>query len=391
MKSRPKSYVIIAVFILCLGSKFYNLTYRDNQDVGYQFRSNLQPAQKTSSSQVLIPSVPYHHQINSYYCGSASLEMIFDYYGPDISQTEIAEVARTYKEGGTYTFDLRRAAHFSENSVSNGLVIPGHINGYTKRKIGYVGFESNLQNTTCLKCLIDKGHPILIITWSNSEKINKHFRVVVGYRYEDNEILSFILNDPAHGENYEIVYIEFVDLWSSNGNWSLFVSPWIMNITYVNSIQIDSTFLVTAEFQYPCPSFFDENTYPVSECSAIIKLPSGFSLTLGENKTKIFNNGTIKPRDVMACSWNITSGSRNKKGTFNIEICGKINGRVPEHYFFRSYSYSDYIGGSYTFLVEITGGFPTQLVIIVLSISFSIVGVGGSIILIRKRVIKRRI
>lgn len=370
---------------------FEILKFKDIQDTEYLNTSNLQPAQKVTSSQLVIPSVPYHHQINEYYCGPAALEMIFDYYGPDISQNEIAEVARTYEEeGGTYTFELRRAAHFSENSISNGLVIPGHINGYSKRKIGYTGFESNLKNTTCLKRLIDQGYPILIITWSSIQKISKHFRVVTGYKYEDNEILSFIFNDPAFGQNYEIEYTEFVDLWDSNGNWSLFVSPWIMNITYSNSVHIDSTFLVTVKTQYPCPSFFNDNQYLASQCYATINLPSGFSLTSGENKTKELNNGTMQPRDGTICKWNITSGSVNKKGTFTVDICGKISGSVPEHYFFRKYSYSDYIGGTEKFSIEITGGFPFQIVIIVIISLIGVIGISTVIFIIRKRSLKRR-
>ncbi len=68
----------------------------------------VKPAMAESAGSYI--SVPYHRQITNYYCGPASLEMVFDFYGPDIPQIEIADVARTsYMYGGTFTDDMRRA------------------------------------------------------------------------------------------------------------------------------------------------------------------------------------------------------------------------------------------------------------------------------------------
>jgi hypothetical protein len=72
-------------------------------------------------------SVIWHGQRNGYYCGPASLEMVFDYYGEDISQQQIAKVARSDLFGGTYPDDLRRAAQFS---------------GYSARSYGYSASET---------------------------------------------------------------------------------------------------------------------------------------------------------------------------------------------------------------------------------------------------------
>jgi hypothetical protein len=78
--------------------------------------------------------VPFHYQDTDYYCGPACLEMVFDYYGEDINQSEIADVARTIGEPlySTFTDELRRAAHFSNLSTSMGAEIPDYnITGYT--------------------------------------------------------------------------------------------------------------------------------------------------------------------------------------------------------------------------------------------------------------------
>lgn len=380
---------ILIVLVLTFGLRIETLKTKEDRSLNSSL--SFQSSTKLSSNQVIIPSVPIHYQINEYYCGPASLEMIFDYYGPDISQDEIAEVARTYEaEGGTYSFELRRAAHFSHLSMSNGLVIPGHIVGYTNRKIGYAVFESNLQNTTCLKYLIDEGFPILVMTWSSLSKIYKHFRVVVGYTYDYFEIITFILHDPGIGPFYEMEYTEFIELWESNGNWSLLVSPWIVNVTYPEKVDSGSNFLISAIIEYPCPKYFNYNKYPATSCYAKIILPSGYHLTPGENITKQLNNGTLKPNDIAYCQWNVTTGSENKKGKFKLEISGKINGIVQEHYFFRKYSYIDYIGATNKFIIEIVGGFPTKLVIIAYSSSIGAIGVCIPIIYYLKRYNKRK-
>lgn len=77
-------------------------------------------------------SVPYHAQPNGYYCGPASLEMVFDFYGVDIPQIEIADVERTSFDG-TYTFDMVRAAHFSNMSTSVGRASPLNFTGYSSK------------------------------------------------------------------------------------------------------------------------------------------------------------------------------------------------------------------------------------------------------------------
>lgn len=43
----------------------------------------------------MISDVPWHKQITALSCGAGSLEIVFDYWGPDINQKEIADVART--------------------------------------------------------------------------------------------------------------------------------------------------------------------------------------------------------------------------------------------------------------------------------------------------------
>ena len=46
----------------------------------------------SSSTEFIIPSVPHYYQTTSYYCGPASLEMVYDFYGSHILQLEITQM-----------------------------------------------------------------------------------------------------------------------------------------------------------------------------------------------------------------------------------------------------------------------------------------------------------
>ena len=58
----------------------------------------------------MIANVPWHQQMNGLFCGEGVLEGVYDYYGPDISQKEIADVARS-SSAGTWSFDMVRAGN----------------------------------------------------------------------------------------------------------------------------------------------------------------------------------------------------------------------------------------------------------------------------------------
>ena len=384
--------VLIAIFItlnIALGMRCLTIEKPNDSHNNLITTSNINNPLNTAADQVLIQNVPQHYQINNYYCGPAALEMIFDYYGPDISQDEIAEVARTYEpNGGTFWDDMRRAGHFSELSLSRGWELPGSITGYTKRKIGYASFETYLNNASCLKNLIDSGYPILIITWSSEAHDYKHFRVVTGYNHQDGEILSFILNDPWIGSDYVIDFDYFVDLWSAISNWSLFVRPWSIQITYPPTVQVNSNFIVEVSIQYPCPTYFDPLDYPASNSKITINLPNGLLLSSGEDKTKPLNSGTMHGRDNSTIQWNVTSGSTNIDGVISIEAYGKVSGSVFDHGLMRGYSYTDKIGVVKQIPIIITGGFPTEIVIIVSTVSVGAIAT-VSVILILKRKGKR--
>jgi hypothetical protein len=293
--------------------------------------------------------VPFYYQVKSYYCGPAALQMVFDFYGENISQFEIADAARTVPYI-TYIDEMRRAAHFSNWSTSMGNELSENITGYTFRKFGYAAFEQWSMTLEDLKSLIDMGFPIiLLMQWIPNVPEYGHYRVAVGY----NETHVF-LHDPWNttwgyteywGPNIAMNYTLFLDMWAYSGRWGLFVSPWKIDAYTPNFVYAGETFEVAVNVTYPCPSPFSSYEYYASSCNVTITLPSGLALANGEEEKKTVTNTELKPGESIQVRWTVEA---ENSGVYDIAICteGKIDGAVGEKpNVGPSYNYEDRIGG----------------------------------------------
>jgi len=307
-------------------------------------------------------SVPFHHQEKIYYSGPASLKMLFDFYGEDIPQLEIAEVARTHPNV-TFTDELRRAAHFNNMSTSKGQEMPENITGYSVRKLGYGAFEKETLNLNQLKNTVYNGYPVIVSTWYDLSKQNSHYRVIVGYN--DTHI---IVHDPWNktawggthgGPNTALDYSTFLTLWNQSNYWGLLVSPWKVTVAF--KMLEYYLFNVTANVQYVCPETFGNTLYPASSAKATIILPSELSLEMGESTTKTLGTGNLSSGASAEVSWMVTNITDINEIVRNItvEATGIIDGNVTTHGVYQSYSYQDIIGGINS--KEIWLGFPGDL------------------------------
>jgi parallel beta-helix repeat protein len=305
-----------------------------------------------------VIDVPFHYQTVDHYCGSACLEMAFDYYGEDINQSEIADVARTIGEPvySTFTDELRRAAHFSNTSTSMGYEMPGNITGYTLRQLGYAAFEQWSMTIDQLKTLIDNNLPIILLMWYSPNHVSGHYRVALGYNNT-----HIILHDPwnnvewggTYGGPYlAFNYSTFLDLWSYSGYWGLFTSPWNIEINTPSNVQQGDNFTVTANITYPCPAPFPTTNYPSSLCNATITLPTGLVLAGDETAKKALGN--ILPGNSAIVNWTIIA---ENCGTYNltVETEGKVAGSVSAHAIFPSYNYEDRIGAKSNCVIDVFG------------------------------------
>lgn len=278
--------------------------------------------------------VPHHYQIPDYYCGPAALEMVFDYYGPDVPQREIADVART-TSAGTYTFDVVRAAHFSNISTSVGTEIPdANITGYSTRKLGYLALECGDMTIDELKAIIAAGYPVIVTT-------TRHFRVAIGY---DADHITF--HDSIGGPMYNLTYSTFDWEWNDYDHWALIVVPLKIELAAPKYLLLGSIFNVTAEIAYPCFSsfpFYLHDQYLLSSVNVTLTSQSGLILAPGENPQKIINS-TLFTGTTIKATWTAQADSLGAH-TISVTAVGKIIGSLPPIPSYpKPYEYKDLIG-----------------------------------------------
>ncbi len=284
-------------------------------------------------------SVPYHRQIKNYYCGPAALQMVFDYYGPEISQWEIADVARTSREmEGTFTFDMVRAAHFSNLSTSVGNEQFQNFTGYTARRLGYAAFELwERMSIEDIKGVIAAGYPIIIL-------VPGHFRVAVGY---SSTHLTF--QDSLFGSMINLTYEEAISVWE----WSLFASPWEVEIHTPRNVLPGTVFDVTATITYPCPPPFSQDEYSASNATATITLSPGLSLVSGEEAEKTIGTGNFAARSTANITWTVEANSVGNYIIY-VQAGGEINGWVPPIGVYPEQYYKDIIGNTAQSVMAVT-------------------------------------
>lgn len=347
----------------------------------------------SASTTFIIPSVPHYYQTTNYYCGPASAQMVYDFYGPYISQLEIADVARADSSYGCYTSDLRRATHFSRLSTSVGMDMPGSITGYTNRSIGYGAFETHLPNVNSLVDLIEDGYPIVVLTHYAPPPSSGHFRVVIGY-VRNGDITQIIVHDPWYtppyqGPNVYFSYATFVELWSRFDNWALFISPWDITVKSSSLVEVNKTFTVSADVEYVRPIYFSA-AYSASSCQATIQLPAGFSLAPGEMYTKNLNPVNLPSGGIGTVTWQVVANVVNSSGFISVNASGLVSGYAYEIVpIYGDYFYDDLIGGNGSKLVTIVESLPEEdnlmPIIIITSVIIGAIVIAVVIVLIVRK------
>ena len=300
--------------------------------------------------------VPFHYQAEDYYCGPACLEMVFDYYGEDIDQYEIADAARTIGEPvySTYTDELRRAAHFSNLSTSMGAELDYNITGYTLRSLGYAAFESIGMSIEDLKRYVDMGKPLILLMWYSEAKQYGHYRVLVGYN-ETHFFLHDPWNMPEWGGKYggpaiAFNYTMFLDLWSYSGFWALYVEPWRLQVSAPANITAGQPFQVNVTVTYPEPPPGTIENYTASMCNATIILPRTVRLAEGETAKKTLGTSVLKAGESANMSWTLVATTYPIWGKITIIAEGLVAGHVGA-FISPPYDYVDRIGGKTAFTV----------------------------------------
>ena len=343
----------------------------------------------TVKATVVELPVPYHSQDTGYYCGPAAMEMVFDYWGLDIDQEEIADAARSDGHWpvpyGTYVGEMVRAGHFSDMSTSNGEITP-HVTGYTGRGLGYAVFRSG-PSMSQLEDLIDAGYPVIVLQWGMPKGTPNnygHFRVVIGY----NDVTDMVkVHDPQTallGANYWLSYSDFEDYWdyASSANKAILTCPWDVSVTSPATVSTGATFTVTVDASYPRPTPFTGFT-TASSCEATITLPAGLSLAPGETNPKTLGTGSMTAGGSSeSVSWFVVASAAGSY-SISVEAEGQVSDSIgPQQTpssFDWSYSCTDRIGGADSASVTVNGVVAPQPPVASFTESAHTVTVGTSI------------
>ena len=141
----------------------------------------------------LLPIKPFQETLFKSICGPASLKMVFDYYGIDKTEEEIARLAGTTEDLGTDEEGIKKAAES-------------------------FGFKVEIKNESSLEDIqnyLSKKTPVIVnwfsrgrIDYDDSQVPDGHYSVVVGL---DDEFIY--LQDPEIGKLRKIERNDFMKVW----------------------------------------------------------------------------------------------------------------------------------------------------------------------------------
>ncbi len=314
----------------------------------------------------MIAGVPWHEQMNGLSCGAASLEIVFDYWGPDIDQKEIMNVART-SSMGTWTPDIVRAGHFSHLSDAQGSFFPvvGPWGGYEERHLGYAAFSYTSSDFWLdeLKALVASDIPVIVLMKYYPWGGGGHYRVVIGYD-DDQQLIYF--SDPWGRDLNHLTDWTGIISWSYSDfqmgwNYSEYgvvepyfgavAMPWSIDVSVKGEATARSVVDVSVRVGYSCPEPFDEAQYPAQDTAVQIALPEGVTLLRGSSTVTL---GTLSAASTTRITWKLLCDEDATGKEISISALGVISGWVPEAQwngqavYYPAYSYADTIGGEIT-------------------------------------------
>ena len=297
-----------------------------------------------------IEGVPHHYQLTPYNCAPATVQMVMDYWGPEIAQHHIVGVANT-GSNGTHLSDMMRAGQFS--AISSAIQIP-NLHGYSQRRLGYGAVECSWSQPdesdpdfpdrhNDLKSLISAGYPIIVVTRYDAYSYGTHARVAKGY---DDSTGVYIVHDPWYAGVYQGPDVHFnqdflVDeLWPRSSRWGTLIAPWEISVDAPEEVLRGMPFTVTAHVVYTGPHPFgaqDEAYFPT-----VTLLPSDLcSLAPGESETRT-RSGWFSDSGCAygAVAWELIADTLAQTGAIELLARGLVHDSSTSYP-----SYSDSIGG----------------------------------------------
>ncbi len=331
-----------------------------------------------------IEGVPLYQQVDARGCGAASLQMVFDFYGPFINQMEIYDAARS---GGTALPDMARAAQFSDLSTAAGDRFQHWVTtGYPERPLGYAAFyfAATAPWLDQLKSIVAQGYPVIVLVNWLPGVYGPHYRVVVGY---DDTAGVLLMNDPwsrefkndmdYHGSTsqsanvnawdvdfgtFNMTYADFLSIWSlSTAGWgvpdlaygAVLVMPWSVQVRAPSTVTPGKSFTVTATITYPVLAPFGSAGFPMFPASDVqVTLSPGNGLAVLSSGATV-SEGSVTAGEAVKVSWTLKAGTDVGSFAFDVTASGLVSGSLGPWHDYPAYAYTDRIGGSASASVSI--------------------------------------
>lgn len=156
-----------------------------------------QKGKLNNGERFIIENVPFITQKDDY-CGPASLAMIFNFWGMDITQDEIAQEVYSPEMKGTLSIEM---------------VLYAIQKGFEAEV-----YQGNLQN---LKDRITAGFPLIVSHKTNKGQERVHYLIVWGF--DDNKELFYVHSGIKR--NMAMGYQTFLKYWDWAENLTILVYP----------------------------------------------------------------------------------------------------------------------------------------------------------------------
>ena len=166
---------------------------RSKELISVNLRAILTSVAFLSMEKDLLPIKPFQETLFKSMCGPARLKIVFDYYGIEKSEEEIAKLTGTAEDLGTDEEGIKKAAES-------------------------LGFKLEIKNDGSfedIQSYLDKKVPVIVnwftrgrIDYDDSQVPDGHYSVVVGL---DNEFIY--LQDPEIGKLRKIKKNDFMKVW----------------------------------------------------------------------------------------------------------------------------------------------------------------------------------
>jgi len=151
-------------------------------------------------------SLPNHYFQTFNNCGPATLSMILNYYGIDVTQQVMGDILRPYQNP-------------QGDNDDKSVTLP-ELAAEAERR-GFVAYSRPSGDLEKLKLLISNEIPVVVKTLLEHGDDVAHYRVVTGF----NDAGGFLIQDDSYqGKNKTYLYDDFLDLWRPHNYYYLVIA-----------------------------------------------------------------------------------------------------------------------------------------------------------------------